>query len=126
LKSGLYLKVIQIIVITVLSLIILIMLPYTYVHNRFYSAVRIGLIISPFVLYNTPIIRHFILRYGLFMERKIPLYFVKFLNEATEVRILEKDGGQWRFRHQIIQDYFANIELLDSKKSDGSKDELLS
>jgi len=37
----------------------------------------------------------------------MPLRWVSFFKYATSARILEQDGGQWRFRHQILQDYFA-------------------
>jgi len=30
----------------------------------------------------------------------------KFYNYCAALRILEQDGGSWRFRHQIIHDYF--------------------
>ena len=65
--------------------------------------------ISLFLLMKMPLIQHFILRIALALEKKAPLKYVKFLNSATEVRILEKDGGYWRFRHQLIQDYFAEL-----------------
>ncbi len=28
---------------------------------------------------------------------------------CSDLRLLEKDGGSWRFRHQIIHDYFIDI-----------------
>lgn len=57
---------------------------------------------------STPFFNHLILRLCLYLEGAMPLKYVTFLNHATEARILEKDGGQWRFRHQYLQDYFAN------------------
>jgi len=62
-----------------------------------------------FLLFKMPLIHHFILRIALTIEKKAPLKYVKFLNAATKARILEKDGGHWRFRHQLIQDYFAQL-----------------
>ncbi len=60
----------------------------------------------------TSLFNHSILRLCLFLEKKLPLQLVHFLQYATQARILEQDGGQWRFRHQILQDYFA--ERYDS------------
>lgn len=65
----------------------------------------LGLIIG-FLL--TSFFKHFILRYCLFIEGSIPLRYEAFLNYATKLRILERDSGTWRFRHQILQDYFAD------------------
>ena len=58
-------------------------------------------------LLNTSFFKHLILRLFLYGEKKLPLRWVSFFNYATAARILEQDGGQWRFRHQILQDYFA-------------------
>lgn len=61
---------------------------------------------------TTPLFRHLILRLCLYIEGRLPLKFATFLDYAAEARILEKDGGQWRFRHQNLQDYFAKGEYL--------------
>ncbi|HEX8354932.1 MAG TPA: hypothetical protein VF611_18640, partial [Pyrinomonadaceae bacterium] len=58
-------------------------------------------------LFRTPMFKHWMLRICLTLEGSMPLRYADFLSYATELRILEKDGGQWRFRHQILQDYFA-------------------
>ena len=47
---------------------------------------------------------HFSYRKGL-----LPFRLVDFLNTMTERHILESDGATWRFRHKIIQDYFAEL-----------------
>lgn len=53
---------------------------------------------------------HIILRFCLYREGVMPLKYATFLDYAAEARILEKDGGQWRFRHQNLQEYFANLD----------------
>ena len=64
---------------------------------------------------STPFFKHIVLRYCLTrQEGAIPLRYVAFLNYATRLRILERDGGQWRFRHQILQDHFADMSVPDS------------
>lgn len=54
------------------------------------------------------ILQHFHLRWLLYRKGLLPLRLVRFLNEATKYHILESDGGTWRFRHKILQDYFAD------------------
>jgi len=56
---------------------------------------------------GTAFFNHAMLRLCLYLEGAIPLRYVRFLDYATASRILEKDGGQWRFRHQYLQDYFS-------------------
>ncbi len=58
----------------------------------------------------TPFSRHFLLRYCLWLDGAMPLRYVGFLHYATERRILEQDGGLWRFRHQNLQGYFAGLD----------------
>jgi energy-coupling factor transporter ATP-binding protein EcfA2 len=64
--------------------------------------------VSMFAIFSTPLFKHLLLRLSLYIERAMPLKYATFLNYASEARILEKDGGQWRFRHQNLQDHFAN------------------
>jgi hypothetical protein len=77
--------------------------PVIYSYMLFYGI--LGLI-AGFLL--TPFFKHFILRCCFFIEGSIPLRYEAFLNYATKLRILERDSGTWRFRHQILQDYFAD------------------
>lgn len=71
-------------------------------------------------LLTTPLLRHLILRLSLYCEGAIPLRFATFLDYAADAGILEKDGGQWRFRHQNLQDFFGSPEYwqkaLDSMR----------
>jgi hypothetical protein len=51
-----------------------------------------------------------------------------FLKAATEQNILESDGGSWRFRHRILQEYFVRVweEMYSSNETleDGWKSEV--
>jgi hypothetical protein len=71
---------------------------------------RAGIMLLPFTLVlsilNAAILKHFILRTCLVLRGRIPIRYASFLNYAVDLRILEKDGGHWRFRHQHLQDYF--------------------
>jgi DNA polymerase III delta prime subunit len=60
---------------------------------------------------QSPFFKHCVLRLLFSMERAIPLKFVTFLHYASKLRILEREGGFWRFRHQNLQEYFINMEI---------------
>jgi len=62
-------------------------------------------------LFYTPLVKHLVLRLCFYLEGIMPLQNVTFLNYATESRILEKDGGHWRFRHQILQEFIAKLNI---------------
>jgi hypothetical protein len=54
------------------------------------------------------IIQHWHLRHLLNKKRLLPKKLVPFLNDMVECNILETTGASWRFRHRILQDYFAD------------------
>lgn len=75
------------------------------------KSMRILLLFMPLVIIvETVLYRHSILRFCLYLENKMPLKYATFLDYAASLRILEKDGGQWRFRHQNLQEYFAELD----------------
>jgi len=53
------------------------------------------------------ILQHWHLRYLLYKKGLLPWHLVDFLNEMVARKILETDGATWRFRHRILQEYFA-------------------
>ena len=71
------------------------------------------------------VLQHWHLRYLLFRKSLLPLRLVEFLNEMRDQYIMESDGATWRFRHRLIQDYFAWFEVghhkfdVDQARSDG-------
>ncbi|NUQ25294.1 MAG: NACHT domain-containing protein [Saprospiraceae bacterium] len=67
-------------------------------YQRFNASLRNGMF---------PMVAHTCLRLAMFLEGSLPLRLVYFLNEMTDRHLLESDGGSWRFRHKILQDYFA-------------------
>jgi len=51
-----------------------------------------------------------ILRFCFYLEGVMPLRYVDFLEYGCACRFLEhNDGGSYRFRHKILQDYFASL-----------------
>lgn len=69
---------------------------------------------------NFSILQHFHLRWLLYRRGLLPWRLVNFLNDMVACHLLESEGAQldadgkvvksgatWRFRHRILQDYFA-------------------
>jgi NACHT domain len=54
-------------------------------------------------------IRHFILRAALAFEGLAPFRYVPFLEYATTLLFLERNGGAYRFRHERLQEYFVAL-----------------
>jgi hypothetical protein len=72
----------------------------------------LGFVISliPFSL----IFRYFIVRLICVLKMDLPLRLVSFLDEMNVRHLFESDGGSWRFRHRILQDYFVQ-KYISSK-----------
>ncbi len=66
---------------------------------------------------NFSIVRHLYLRYLLDKKGLLPFKLVKFLNAMSVRHFLETDGATWRFRHKILQDYFAKAWVEGNEKS---------
>lgn len=67
-------------------------------YQRFYASMR---------QFHFSILQHLYLRYLLYRRGLLPWHLVDFLNEMKARNLLESDGATWRFRHRIIQEYFA-------------------
>lgn len=69
---------------------------------------------------NSRYLDHISLRLSLYLEKKLPLRLVTFLDRMSDQYIFEDNrrtingkkqrGATWRFRHKILQDYFAKIQ----------------
>jgi hypothetical protein len=59
------------------------------------------------VLYFS-ILQHWHLQQLLHRKGLLPKKLVPCLNDMVECNILETTGASWRFRHRILQDYFAD------------------
>jgi hypothetical protein len=53
-------------------------------------------------------IQHFVLRFVLWGAGAFPLRFVRFLDFATERRVLQRVGGRYRFIHVLLRDHLAD------------------
>ena len=63
------------------------------------------------------ILQHFNLRYLLYKKGLLPFKLVTFLNAMSVRHFLETDGATWRFRHKILQDYFAKAWVEENEKN---------
>ena len=55
----------------------------------------------------TLLFRHVAVQLVCTIKNKLPINLSTFLNEMTARHLFESDGGSWRFRHKIVQDYFV-------------------
>jgi len=80
-------------------------------YQRFYASMKV---------LHFSILQHWHLRRLLYQKGALPLDLVAFLNKMTDCKLLETDGATWRFRHRIIQDYFAEqwVEPTQGKQSE--------
>jgi hypothetical protein len=60
-------------------------------------------------------IQHFVLRLLLKQSGAIPWNYAKFLDYATELGFLEREGGRYRFINDSVQEHFAQMPLHDDR-----------
>jgi hypothetical protein len=103
LTAGIVFNVFQIVIVGAVVTGIL-LVPRWIITDPYFTVLGFGLL----GLFRTPIFRHMVLRICLRAESAMPLRYASFLNYGADLRLLERDGGQWRFRHHILQLYFLN------------------
>ena len=99
--------------------------------NNFFPYAILGMILGFFVAFiQSPIFAHFILRIILYSETAIPRKYATFLGKvSSDTGLLEKDGGLWRYRHQLIQNSLADwfeehySSLLSKKMQEHKRNE---
>jgi hypothetical protein len=62
------------------------------------------------------VIEHYVLRWYLWRDSKMPLNYVSFLDHATECALLRKIGGGYMFSHHLLLDYFASLKHEPQKE----------
>jgi NACHT domain len=55
-------------------------------------------------------LQHYTLRFWLWRTHRFPLRSVPFLEDATARILLQRDGGGYRFSHELLLTYFANLD----------------
>lgn len=63
------------------------------------------------------VIKHYVLRFALFLDGSMPLNYVRFLDHSTERILLRKVGGGYIFIHRTFMEYVANLDLEKWKKN---------
>ena len=61
---------------------------------------------------QTALFKHICLLLCFRIEGTLPLRVDKFLKEMVDIQLLEPDGGRWRFRHELLHDYFCEKEEI--------------
>lgn len=61
-----------------------------------------------------PVIQHFALRLVLFQDDLFPIKYAKFLDHTNEYRLTQRYGGRYYFIHDLLQDYFENLQLTEA------------
>jgi hypothetical protein len=56
-------------------------------------------------------IQYLLVRLLLLRSRRVPWYYARFLDYACERLLLRKVGGGYMFFHQLLQDYFAGVDV---------------
>ncbi len=70
-------------------------------------------------------IQHLALRLILWLRRKIPWDYARFLDYAAERRLLQKTGGRYRFFHDSLRKYFCDHTPLPSHTVEITKSKLV-
>ena len=70
-------------------------------------------------------IQHLALRLILWLRRKIPWDYARFLNYAAERRLLQKTGGRYRFFHDSLRKHFCGHNSLSSHTVEITKNKWL-
>ncbi|WP_017326833.1 NACHT domain-containing NTPase [Synechococcus sp. PCC 7336] len=59
---------------------------------------------------GAPVIQHVLLRLFLWLNGSVPWNYARFLNYATQLRFMQRIGGQYRFMHDLLREHFATYE----------------
>jgi hypothetical protein len=60
---------------------------------------------------NSVFIRHYILRLILFLNGSTPGRYVRFLDYSTERLLLQRVNGRYRFTHDLLKQYLAQLRI---------------
>lgn len=100
--------------------ILMSLLFFAYLNVTWFSIIWTSLLLGSiwgviFSLANSPLVEYYVLNYCLYLEKAMPFPYVKFLNHCTALQILGRDGGSFRFRHQILLEYYLELaEIQDT------------
>jgi hypothetical protein len=61
------------------------------------------------------VLKHYTLRLLLWLSGTFPRNITAFLTSCAARGLVQRVGGGWRFPHNLIRDYFAELEMEDGK-----------
>lgn len=67
------------------------------------------------------VVKHCVLRLGLWLQGYTPLRFIKFLDYCARLVLLTRVGGGYRFIHPVLREYFADLGSTSTKHSHHSR-----
>ena len=81
--------------------------------------------VTSFITGGEDWIQHLALRLILWLRRKIPWDYARFLDYAAERRLLQKTGGRYRFFHDSLRKHFCGNTPLPSHTIEVTKNQWL-
>lgn len=86
-----------------------------YLSDRIIGATSLLVVWASVATSGMACIQHFALRFSLYTAGWIPWNYAHFLNYCTELLLLQRVGGRYRFIHRLVQEHFAAMPLEKAK-----------
>lgn len=86
-----------------------------YLSDRIIAATSLLVVWASVATSGMACIQHFALRFSLYTAGWIPWNYAHFLNYCTELLLLQRVGGRYRFIHRLVQERFAAMPLERAK-----------
>lgn len=67
------------------------------------------------------VIKHYTLRLLLWLSGAFPWNITAFLDSCAQRRLIQRVGGGWRFPHNLIRDYFAELDIDQESNTEAQK-----
>lgn len=64
---------------------------------------------------GSAVVKHYSLRFILWIKDYTPFNFIKFLDHCAKLILLKKVGGGYMFIHRMLLEHFAKMELNSTK-----------
>jgi hypothetical protein len=80
--------------------------------------INVWFLFLPFLVYSFTLfggnayIQHYTLRSVLFSYGYMPFFYVEFLNDMANQRILQRVGGSYRFLHNLLLEHMADEKWM--------------
>ncbi len=64
---------------------------------------------------GSAVIKHYSLRFVLWLKGYTPFNFIKFLDYSAKLILLKKVGGGYMFIHRMLLEHFAEMDVKDAE-----------